>query len=41
EIMNLLKRLNNEGKTIIVVTHDEEVSKFCDYVINIKDGEII
>jgi len=41
EIMNLLKRLNNEGKTIIVVTHDEEVSKYCDYVINIKDGEII
>ena len=41
EIMNLLKKLNNEGKTVLVVTHDAEVSKFCDYVIYIKDGKIM
>ncbi|MHA1299556.1 MAG: ABC transporter ATP-binding protein [Candidatus Helarchaeota archaeon] len=41
EIVGLLKRLNEEeGVTIIVVTHDESLIKFADRVIYIKDGEI-
>ena len=40
ELMGLLKDYNKVGKTVIVVTHDKEVSQFADRVITIKDGEI-
>ena len=30
----LIKELNEQGKTIIVVTHDKEVAKYCNKVIN-------
>ena len=40
EIMELLKKLNNEGTTIIQVTHSEENAKFGDRIINLKDGWI-
>ena len=40
EIMGLLKSLKQQGKTIIVVTHDEKVASYCDYVIQIKKGRI-
>lgn len=38
EIMNILKKLNEEGKTIIMVTHDEDLTKYANKVIHIKDG---
>lgn len=41
EIMELLTQLNKEGKTIIMVTHDEKIAKYADKIIKIKDGEII
>lgn len=40
ELMGLLKDYKKVGKTVIVVTHDKEVSQFADRVITIKDGEI-
>jgi len=39
-IMNLLKALNKEGKTIVLVTHNLEYLSFVDRVIKIKDGEL-
>ena len=39
-IMDLLKKLNKEGNTIIIVTHDEEVAKQAKRIITLKDGEI-
>jgi ABC-type lipoprotein export system ATPase subunit len=40
EIMGLFKRLNNEGTTIVQVTHSEVNAAFGNRVINLKDGWI-
>ena len=37
EIMNIFKDLNNEGITIIMVTHDINMAKQFKKIINIKD----
>ncbi|MEM0480842.1 MAG: ABC transporter ATP-binding protein [Candidatus Aenigmatarchaeota archaeon] len=41
EIMQLLKKLQKIGKTIVVVTHNPEFKKYSDRVIFIKDGKIL
>jgi macrolide transport system ATP-binding/permease protein len=41
EMMKLLRELHLDGHTIILVTHDPNIAKFADRVIEIKDGEII
>lgn len=41
EIMNFFKELNDQGKTIIIVSHEPEVAKFCKRILLFKDGEII
>ena len=40
EIMELLKDLNKKGVTIVVVTHNPEVSEYADRTIIVKDGNI-
>lgn len=40
EIMEIFKRLNKEGKTIIIVTHDDAVASYCDRKIVLSDGRI-
>ncbi|HEY4784675.1 MAG TPA: ABC transporter ATP-binding protein [Bacteroidales bacterium] len=37
-IMNLLKQLNNEGMTIIQVTHNEEFAKYGRRILKLEDG---
>lgn len=39
EIMEMLKSLNKEGKTIVMVTHDDELTHYARRVIHIKDGK--
>ncbi|MFD6508971.1 MULTISPECIES: ABC transporter ATP-binding protein [unclassified Bacillus (in: firmicutes)] len=41
EIMNLLLQLNEEGRTIIIVTHDIEVANKCNRIIELVDGQIV
>lgn len=41
EIMELLIQLNRSGKTIIIVTHDEKISKQASRTIYLKDGNIV
>ena len=41
EIMEILKSLNKEGITIIIVTHETDISKFAKRILYMKDGEII
>lgn len=40
DIMNLLKEINNEGKTIIIVTHDEKIANQAKRIIKLEDGMI-
>ena len=41
EIMKLLVNLHKEGKTIIIVTHEEEIAAFAQRLILFRDGKII
>ncbi|MBR1765213.1 MAG: ABC transporter ATP-binding protein [Ruminococcus sp.] len=42
EVMALLKRLNKEqGKTVIIVTHDRSIAESCGRIIEISDGRIV
>ncbi len=41
EIMGILKDLNDKGKTIIMVTHEEEVAGYAKRIIRMRDGNII
>lgn len=40
EILNIFKELNNTGKTIIMVTHDEKVASISNRILQIEDGII-
>ena len=41
EILELFKELNDEGMTVILVTHDRAVADRADHVIHIKDGLVL
>ncbi|MGM0213731.1 ABC transporter ATP-binding protein [Enterococcus sp. AZ109] len=41
EIMQLFKQLNEEGVTIILVTHDPETVIYCDRLLKIRDGKML
>ncbi|WP_299135419.1 ABC transporter ATP-binding protein [uncultured Tenacibaculum sp.] len=41
EVMNLLSELNNEGATIVMVTHSDRDAKYADRVIHLFDGQIV
>jgi len=41
EIMNFLKKLNTEGRTIILITHEEDIASFAKRRIKLVDGRIV
>jgi len=41
EVMELIIQINEEGKTILVVTHEQEVANMCNRIITLKDGVIM
>jgi putative ABC transport system ATP-binding protein len=41
EIMKLLVELNDAGRTIVVITHEEDIAEFAGRVIRLRDGRII
>ena len=41
EIMALFQDLNSSGKTVILVTHEEDIAAHCRRIVRVKDGEII
>ncbi len=40
QIMELFTQLNKEGKTVIIVTHEEEIAAYADRIIMLRDGVI-
>jgi putative ABC transport system ATP-binding protein len=41
EVINTLLDLNNEGRTVILITHDRDIASLAKRIISIKDGRII
>jgi putative ABC transport system ATP-binding protein len=41
EVVEILKKLNKEGRTIVIVTHDLDLAKMANRTIKIFDGQII
>jgi len=40
-VMDLLKEINNEGMTVFVITHEEEIAEQTKRIVRLKDGIII
>jgi len=41
EVMQLIQEINDEGKTILVVTHEDDIANMCKRIVQLKDGVII
>ena len=41
EVMGLIQQINNEGKTILVVTHEIDIANMCKRIVTLKDGVIL
>ncbi len=41
EVMHIFKRLNDSGRTLIFVTHEEDVAEYAKRIIRLKDGVIV
>jgi len=41
EVMRLIQEINDEGKTILMVTHEDEIAQMCKRIVRLKDGVII
>ena len=39
--MRLLTRLNREGRTIVLITHEPDIAAFASRVVRLRDGHII
>lgn len=40
EIMNYLKKLNKQGRTIVVITHERKIAQFAERIIYLDDGRV-
>ena len=41
EIMGIFQGLNNEGKTVVLVTHEEDIAEHCHRILRFRDGSIV
>ena len=41
EVMDLIQKINEEGKTILVVTHEQDIANMCKRIVRLKDGVIV
>ncbi len=41
EVLNMLKELHSEGKTVVLITHDNKIAHEADRIVRIMDGKIV
>lgn len=41
EIMSIFQRLNTQGRTIIIVTHENDISQYAKRLVRLRDGKIV
>jgi putative ABC transport system ATP-binding protein len=41
EVMNILRQLNKEGSTIVMVTHSQHDARYCDRILKVIDGQFV
>src|SRR2546428_13415280 len=41
EIMKLLRELNRQGRTIVLITHESDIAAFAQRVVRLRDGVIV
>lgn len=41
EVMDLIQGINDEGKTILIVTHEDDIARMTKRIVNLKDGVIV
>jgi putative ABC transport system ATP-binding protein len=39
--MTLLQRLNSEGMTILLVTHESDIAAYAERIVEVRDGRIV
>ena len=40
EVMDLIQQINDQGNTILVVTHENDIAHMCKRIVHLKDGKI-
>jgi putative ABC transport system ATP-binding protein len=41
DVMGIFSRLNAEGRTVVLITHEADIAEFAKRVIRLRDGEIV
>ncbi len=41
EVMGIFSEINAEGRTVVLITHEDDVAKFAKRVVRLRDGEIV
>ena len=41
EVMQILKKLNGEGRTVVLITHDDRIAAMADRIVRLQDGKIV
>ena len=41
EVMDLIQKINDQGNTILIVTHEDDIAHMCKRIVHLKDGVIV
>ncbi|MEE9363927.1 MAG: ABC transporter ATP-binding protein [Cellulophaga sp.] len=41
EVMDLIQKINDQGNTILIVTHEPDIAQMCKRIVHLKDGVIV